>query len=285
MSNLATRLITAAIVIPVLIYIFHCGGLAYIILIELIIFIGISEYYRLVEQRALSPRRFPGTVGALLLGVIAVTGRIDYMALFLSCLVLVILIDQLRSLDLTTAITGSATTIFGVIYMGWFLSHAILLRFPTHSPPGVDLGFFFIIMAIAGTFMADTGGYFIGRAYGKNKLSPLISPGKTKEGAVGGVIGGILGVALCKLVFDWFIFCEPGTGMPLIHCLFLGPLLVAASITGDLFESMLKRDAGIKDSGNIIPGHGGLMDRLDSILFTVPVTYYYLRFVVYGAQW
>jgi phosphatidate cytidylyltransferase len=140
-------------------------------------------------------------------------------------------------------------------------------------------------MAIAATFLADAGAYFTGRALGKKKLAPFISPNKTVEGAIGGVAGGTLGVALSILVFNRWIMPDAGTGMPLIHSIILGPVLVAASIAGDLFESMMKRDAGIKDSGSIVPGHGGIMDRLDSILFSLPVTYYYLILVVYRGQW
>jgi len=281
MSNLTVRLITAVVVIPVLLYLFYIGGLPFIILIEFVIAIGMSEYYNMVQNKALSPDRFAGVLAALALGAVAATGRLDYMAAALTVLVLLILANRLWSLDLNNAVTGMGVTLFGVIYIGWMLSHAILLRFPGTPPDGIDLGLFFITLAIAATFMADAGAYFTGKSLGKKKLLPLVSPGKTVEGAIGGVVGGTIGVIGTKLVFDWFIFCEPGTGMPLVHCLLLGPVLVVASICGDLTESMMKRDAGIKDSGNIVPGHGGIMDRLDSILFAVPLTYYYLRLFVY----
>lgn len=282
MSNLAKRLLSAAVVVPILLYLFWRGGWLFVVLIELAILLGMNEYYRMVETRGLSPKKLVGIAAALLIGLIALTGRVDYMALFLSLVVLVVMIDQLASRDLSAVITGSAVTLFGVIYIGWMLSHALLLRFPTDPPAGVDLGLFFVILAIAGTFLADAGAFFVGRAFGRHKLAPFISPGKTWEGAIGGVVGGTLGIVGTKLVFDWFIFPTPGSGMPLYHCLILGLILVPATIGGDLFESMLKRDAGIKDSGALIPGHGGIMDRLDSILFALPVTYYYLRFAVYG---
>ncbi len=279
MSNLTQRLISAAVIIPALIYLFYKGGTPFIVLIEVVIVLGMGEFYRMVEARGLAPQKGMGTLGALALGLTATTGRLDYMALCLSIVALVILANQLRSLDLTSTIIGMAVTLLGVVYVGWFLSHAILLRFPPESAN--DLGFFFIILTIAGTFMADAGAYFTGRAYGKKKLAPFISPGKTVEGAIGGVVGGTAGIIATKLVFDWFIFEPPGTMMPLIHCVVLGPFFVAATIVGDLAESMMKRDANIKDSGNLIPGHGGIMDRLDSILFALPAAYYYLAFVVY----
>ncbi|HUT53231.1 MAG TPA: phosphatidate cytidylyltransferase [bacterium] len=285
MSNLAKRLISAAIIVPVLVYLFYRGGRPFIILIEVAIALGINEYYSMAEARGLLPSRGIGTIGALALGLAAASGRLDYMLLTFTLVILAVLINQLRGQDISATIAGSATTIFGVVYIGWLLSHAMLLRFPLHSPQAIDRGLFFIVLAIAGVFLADAGAYFVGRAYGKKKLAPRISPGKTVEGLLGGIAGGTLGVVLTKLVFDWLIFPDPGTGMPLLHCLALGPLLVLPSVAGDLFESMLKRDARIKDSGSIIPGHGGIMDRLDSILFALPVTYYYLRLAVYGGLW
>lgn len=285
MSNLAQRLLTAAVAVPLLVYLFYRGGWLFVLLIETAIGLGINEYYRMAEQRAVLPDRVLGTSGALVLGLAAASGRLDYFSLTLTVLILLLLAGQLRRLDLTTGIKGSSVTLFGVLYIGWLLSHALLLRFPPHSPPGVDRGFFFIVLAIAGTFLADAGAFFVGRAYGRHKLSATISPGKTWEGAIGGVAGGTLGLLLTRLVFDWWIFPGPGTGFPLVHGLILGPLLVVPSILGDLFESMLKRDVGIKDSGRLLPGHGGLMDRLDSLLFALPVTYYYLRFAVYGGSW
>jgi phosphatidate cytidylyltransferase len=280
MSNLATRVLTAVVAVPVLVYLFYRGGWPFIGLIELAIALGMSEYYRLVNQRALSPDRFWGTVAAVGLGLLAVYGNLPAMAAGLSVAIIVLIANRLRSLDLSHAITGMATTLFGVVYVGWLLSHAMLLRFPRRPPTEFDLGFFLIILAIAGTFLADAGAFFVGRAYGKRKLLPLVSPGKTWEGVCGGVLGGTLGLIATKLVFEWLIFGHP-TGLPVLHCLALGPMLVATSIAGDLAESMLKRDAGIKDSGAIIPGHGGILDRLDSLLFAIPVVYYYLRLFVY----
>jgi phosphatidate cytidylyltransferase len=285
MSNLAKRLLSAAVIVPVLVYLFYRGGRPFIILIEVAIALGVNEYYRMVEERGILPSRFIGTMGALAIGLAAAFGRLDYQLMTFSIVVLAVLANQLRSLDITATIAGSAVTLFGVVYIGWLLSHAMLLRFPPHPPQGIDLGLFFVVVAIAGVFLADAGAFFVGRAYGKRKLAPRISPGKTVEGLLGGIAGGTVGVVLAKLVFDWFIFPDPGTGMPLLHCLALGPLLVLPSVAGDLFESMLKRDARIKDSGSLIPGHGGIMDRLDSILFALPVTYYYLRLAVYGGIW
>jgi phosphatidate cytidylyltransferase len=273
LSNLQQRLLTAAVAVPLLILLFWAGGLWFLALVLFVILVGMSEFYHLVEAKGLRPQRVIGTVAALGLGLNAFYGNPNYAALILTAAVLACLAFQLFRLDLATAITGSATTIMGVIYVGWLLSHFVLLRNWPDPSGGHDFGFFLVILVIATTFLADAGAYFAGSALGKHKLWPRISPSKTWEGAVGGVVVGSLGLLATKLVFDRWIF---PTGFPWYHALILGPLLVVVSIFGDLAESMLKRDAGIKDSGTIVPGHGGILDRLDSILFVVPTAYYYL---------
>ena len=286
MSNTTVRILTALVAVPILLVLFYFGGLPFIVLIEAVMVVGINEYFNMAEKRGLATQRAMGIVSVLVLGGLAATAHLDLMALALTVIVLLILGNQLRNTDLSTAISGSATTVFGVIYIGWLLSHAMLLRFPPAAVKADhgDLGLFFIVLAIAGTFLADAGAYFIGRAFGRRKIYPLISPGKSWEGAVGGMIFGTLGLAATVLVFNRWILPAP-SGMSAWWCFLLGPILVPASIAGDFFESMLKRDCGLKDSGSIVPGHGGIMDRLDSILFAVPVVYYFLRLVVYRGTW
>jgi len=278
LSNLQQRLLTAAIVVPILVLLFWLGGLWFLALVLVVIFLGMSEFYRMIEAKGLLPQRWVGTIAALGLGLIAFFGNPSLAALFFTATILACLAFQLTRLDLASAITGSAATLMGVVYVGWLLSHFILMRNWPMPEPGVDLGFFLVILTIATTFLADAGAYFAGRAWGRHKLIPRISPGKTWEGAAGGVVVGSAGLLLTKLVFDHWIFA---THFPFYHAFILGPLLVVVSIFGDLAESMLKRDAGVKDSGVIVPGHGGILDRLDSILFTVPTAYYYLQTFVY----
>jgi len=278
LSNLQQRLLTAAIVVPILVLLFWLGGLWFLALALVVIYIGMDEFYRLIQAKGLLPQRWVGTIAALGLGLIAFFGNPSLSALFFTATILACLAFQLTRLDLASAITGSAATLMGVVYVGWLLSHFVLMRNWPMPEPGVDLGFFLVILTIATTFLADAGAYFAGRSLGKHKLIPRISPGKTWEGAAGGVVVGSAGLLLTKLVFDRWIF---PTHFPFYHAFILGPLLVVVSIFGDLAESMLKRDAGVKDSGVIIPGHGGILDRLDSILFTVPTAYYYLLVFVY----
>ena len=278
LSNLQQRLLTAAVVVPILVLLFWLGGLPFLALVLVVIYLGMSEFYRLIQAKGLSPQRWLGTIAGLGLGLIAFYGNPSLAALVLTAFILACLALQLTRLDLSSAITGSAATLMGVVYVGWLLSHFILMRNWPAPEPGVDLGFFLVILTIATTFLADAGAYFTGRSLGRHKMIPRISPGKTWEGAAGGVVVGSAGLLATKLVFDAWIF---PTHFPWFHALILGPLLVVVSICGDLAESMLKRDAGVKDSGTIIPGHGGILDRLDSVLFTVPTAYYYLLIFVY----
>lgn len=286
MSNTTVRILTALVAVPILLVLFYYGGIPFSVLIGAVMVVGINEYFNMAEKKGLAVQRAAGSIAVVVLAALAAQARLDLMALALTLIVLLTLGNQLRNKDLSTAITGSATTVFGIVYIGWLLSHALLLRFPprTVAPAAGDVGLFFIVLAIAGVFLADGGAYFVGRAFGRRKIYPLISPGKSWEGAVGGLIGGTLGMAATVLVFDWWILPAP-SGMSVWWCFLLGPIMVPASIAGDFFESMLKRDCGMKDSGTIIPGHGGIMDRLDSILFAIPIVYYFLRLVVFRGAW
>jgi phosphatidate cytidylyltransferase len=133
---------------------------------------------------------------------------------------------------------------------------------------GVQIGRKLIWLPILATWMTDTSAYFTGLNFGKNKLAPQISPKKTIEGALGGIIGSIIIV----LIYGSYL------AINIKERILLGVLLSIASQLGDLVESSFKRDAQIKDSGDIIPGHGGILDRFDSLLFTLPLTYYYFYF-------
>jgi phosphatidate cytidylyltransferase len=154
----------------------------------------------------------------------------------------------------------AAVTVLGLAYISLLLAHAGLLR-------GLVDGRVWVFLVIFLVMVSDSAAYFIGRSFGRHKLYEVISPKKTIEGSLGGLLGGVLGV----LVFRSLFFPQLGV----VDVLVLGGGVGAFSQIGDLFESMLKRSFGVKDSGRLIPGHGGVLDRLDSLLFAFPVTYYY----------
>jgi phosphatidate cytidylyltransferase len=150
---------------------------------------------------------------------------------------------------------------FGVFYVAWLLGHMITLRQFTEGP-------FLIFFLFLVTWANDTGAYYVGTLWGRRPLAPRISPRKTWEGAAGGLLGSVLAALACRA---WFLD-SLSTG----EALGAGVLIGLTAPLGDLAESILKRSAGVKDSGTILPGHGGLLDRIDSLIFTTPAFYYYL---------
>lgn len=159
-----------------------------------------------------------------------------------------------------------AITLLGIYWIGIPLAHAVMLRdLPDH-------GGALLINVLVGTFAADTGAYAVGKMFGSRKLAPSLSPNKTVEGLIGGILIGTLGVWCAGLYQDWF------SG---VDALILGVAVAIAAPIGDLFESMLKRDLGTKDTGTLFGPHGGLLDRLDGVLFTVVVGYYVAVALVY----
>ncbi len=181
-------------------------------------------------------------------------------SLFLALLVLII-VTVIAYPSLENGFNFVTRLWFGVFYIGFCTAHLILLR---SLPQGV----YWLLVLTAITAFSDTGAYYVGRAFGTTKLYPALSPGKTRAGAVGGLVGGMLGglVAAAFLV----------EGVNLFAVAILSLVLSAVGIIGDLIESLLKRVSGVKDSGQILPGHGGLLDRCDSLLLTAPVLYYVL---------
>jgi phosphatidate cytidylyltransferase len=166
--------------------------------------------------------------------------------------------------DLSQSLVDVSVLIFGMLYIGFLLGHLLLIR---ALPDGIFLVFFVILVTWAG----DTGAYYAGVSLGRTALAPRISPKKTIEGLVGGCL---LAVVIALVARAWFI-----PSFTIVDALVLGVLLTAAGLMGDLSESMFKRGAGVKDSGGVIPGHGGMLDRLDSLLLTAPTYYYYVTLV------
>ena len=156
--------------------------------------------------------------------------------------------------------------------MSWCLAYIGILGSTLVLTRDLAGGRDFFFIAILATFATDTGAYAVGRAIGRHKLAPKISPKKTREGAVGGLIAGITAVLALNEAFD--------TGVSLAKMLPLAILLPVAGQAGDLFESWMKRRMGVKDASGLLPGHVGFLDRLDSVLFVMPVAYLYVRFVV-----
>jgi phosphatidate cytidylyltransferase len=176
---------------------------------------------------------------------------------FLIFLAIHILTDR-ESFFLSVSVMG-----MGLVYVPWFLGHLVLIRLLEHGPEWI----FLLAMITWGT---DSGGLFVGKIIGRKKLAPAISPNKTIEGAVGGVF---LGIGMAILAHYWFL-----RFFPLKEVIVLALVLSIAGQIGDLVESMFKRANQVKDSGSLLPGHGGVLDKIDSFIFTIPLLYYYLTY-------
>ena len=283
LGNLALRLITAALLIPPVIWVCYVGGWLFVAVIIAFILLGLNEFYDLISAKGATPHRLLGNVAAGMLPVIAYIGDASLANSALTVTLLTLMILQLTKQEIRQAIASVSETFFGVIYVGWLLSYAVSVRFISSELErrhgysfDPQIGFFFMIFCLVAVVGSDAGAYFVGRKYGRRKLAPLISPNKSVEGALGGVLaGGVLAV-LTKLVFTWLIPGDLAKDLGWMAAFAFGMALAAFAVLGDLIESVLKRDAALKDAGTLLPGVGGMLDRIDSALLGIPVMYYLL---------
>lgn len=226
--------------------------------------LALFEFYRMC---------FGGRSHSLLIGIgltgfaalILVTHRPDILVpILLATLIGIISVPLVTRISLEQSLRDSAVTLFGVLYLGLTLGTLSMTRL---LPQGEWLIFFLLLV----TWASDTGAYYVGTLFGRHRLAPTISPKKTVEGLVGGFFGAIVVAYAAR----WWFLPELSS----LDCLILATLLTITGLWGDLTESAMKRSVGMKDSGGILPGHGGMLDRLDSLLFTAPVFYYYVTMV------
>lgn len=275
-----TRLLTAAIALPIIIASIVLPAY-YPVTVWLFVAIagfalaaGLFEFYSLTKKLELKADAGIAYVGASVLFfwfvVDAPAKAPDMLIATLALFVAAVLVTQTFRfrLDFTKMLTGTGVTILGVLYVAFLGGFLVATRTGFETPANISthlLGFFFLV-----TFGSDSGAYFTGRAFGKRKLAPAISPGKTVEG----LVGGILAAAAFAALSTWWFFPE----LPYKWSIPLAVVLAAVGVLGDLCESAMKRGAGAKDAATILPGHGGLLDRLDSLLLGAPILYYFARF-------
>ena len=264
---LKTRLATAAIAIPALwLFIVYASTPAFAIFITIVTAIGLSEYFAMAFPNHM-PERIAGTVFGLLVAAGVATRDPNVWGAAVSLTVVLGLAFPLyHHGELDVAVRRLGLQLLGVLYVGFFMPHTILMR----ELPSGD-GWRWLLFTIAAVFGSDTGGYFAGRSFGKRPLLPEVSPKKTVEGA----IGCLFGAMLAGLLMHALLHPTRSAG----EAIGLGLMLSVLAQFGDLCESALKRAFGAKDSGWIIPGHGGILDRLDSLLFPFVFTYYYAAVV------
>ena len=273
-----SRIITAVIFLPFLIASILIPWLEplFVVIVAGAMIFGLYEFYVLARKKDMKPDVAAGYLGGAALFVIFYfatpdprQNRLDVQTIVLALIVLTIgtlIAATLRGAPFDKMITSAGVTILGVLYVVLLGGHLVALRTGFEEQLSAHLLSFFFLVLMG----ADTGAYYTGRAIGKHKLAPKISPGKTWEGVVGGVVAAL---ALAAVAHFWF-FRE----LPLKWALPLAAVMTALGILGDLTESALKRGAGAKDAAKILPGHGGVLDRLDSLLFNAPLIYYFAHF-------
>ena len=270
--QLASRLLTASVGVPVTIVCSLVGGIPFLLAMNLVIGAGLLEFYRMMEAKGIRPYKTVGvTAGLVVSWYVYFQGGV-FSGLFITLMLIAIMGLELFRRDGELAVYHISTTILGVFYVAWLGSHMILLRQLGEGVVGADLGGFFVIFAFVLAWGTDTGAYFVGNFIGKKKLLPRVSPSKSVEGALGGVVVAII-----------VAFVARATVIPLltvVDALLLGLTAPVMAVLGDLVESLMKRDVRIKDTSRALPGHGGMLDRFDSVLFVAPLVYYYLRFMV-----
>lgn len=265
MNELARRVVTAVVALPVLVfaawwsqpYLFH--AIAFFAILA-----ALYELFKISELAGVRPFRAIGFAAAAGLLAIAAFGRVSLLGVVATIMTVALMVAMLtRVADMSRALVSAGATAIAVLYVAGLGSYIVAVR--AIEAPGMA---FRLLMLFFVTIMAnDIGAYFVGRAIGRRKLAPRVSPGKSVEGFVGGLVVGVLGA----LAWKYGAFEE----LPAWHAIALGAAMGVLGPVGDLCESLLKRGSNVKDAASILPGHGGFLDRLDSMLLNAPVLYYY----------
>jgi phosphatidate cytidylyltransferase len=272
-SGLRARLLAAAVFIPCFAIIAWRGDFYFVILVNYIALAGAYEFDRLLEAKGIGRQRATALVGGVALPWLAYLHGGAWADFGLAVLVLCSLAQELWR-PVGESLVRAAAAILGVLYVSWLASHLVLLReLPAIVGRPDSLGFELVMLVFLLTWMSDTGAYAVGSVLGRHKLAPRISPGKSVEGSIGGLAFAIAAGLVASHTF------VRGDISPLAAA-GLGILASVVGQLGDLAESQLKRDARVKDASSVIPGHGGTLDRFDSVLFAAPLIYYVLRFAV-----
>jgi phosphatidate cytidylyltransferase len=259
---LLPRILTALVGIPVVMLCIYAGGLPFFFMFFAVIIFSVMEYYSICKKY--NPMNILGTLAA----------AVFYISLYLNLYVQEVMILSVFFIFLIAMLKNRiknvsceiAVTCFGAFFLTWSLYHMVLIR----DIP--NFGMKYIIFLFITVWVLDTGAYIIGKNFGKHKLAQFISPKKTVEGAIAGVVTSIITAILCRQIFMQNIISVQ-------EAVIFGLVISVVGQFSDLAESLFKRDCDIKDSGNILPGHGGMLDRFDSYIFCAPIFYYLIIFI------
>ena len=278
-QDLRKRLVTAIVLGPLFLAAVAIGGVVFLLAVLALVGLGAWEFYRLAAVKRPRPRIVPGLGLALLFPVLFFLAPASPLTVpgVLALGVIGVALAQLLDGGSDEALGSVSITVYGAVYVGLLFGHFVLIREVSRVVPGMPYwwGAVLVGLTVVLAWLNDSAAFVIGRRWGRHKLIPRISPGKTIEGAA-----GALGVTMLTAVG---VVLAAGSRMPLLtpaDALAIGALVGVAGPIGDLVESAFKRDAGVKDASDLIPGHGGVLDRFDSLMAVAPAVWYYLRIVV-----
>lgn len=272
--SLGWRVASGVVFVPLLVLLARAGGLGFLAFVALEVTLGLIEFYRMMRDKGLSPYPLLGHLTALGLLWKVYRPHQSQTDFLVTAALLLTLGLGLRRPDLKGRVEGMAVTLFGVLYVGWLSAHLVLLReLPWRAGTPYRDGAAYVLLAFFLTWSCDTGAYAVGRLFGRNRPWARISPKKSLEGAAGGFAFAVIAAFIARA---WFAPWLRVWDAPL-----LGAVVGVFAQVGDLVESMFKRDARSGDSSDLIPGHGGILDRFDSLYFASPLVFYYLKIVVF----
>ncbi len=267
-KNLSKRAGVAVVAAPLILWAAWNGGVAFFVFIEIIIALGMLEFYKFAQAKGMQPNQPLGVVAGLILGAqIYFRGNQEIWLTEMFLVVLLVLTELFRNKG--SALHNTGATLLGFAYVAGLWSFMLLLR---ELPRAINSDYAsagtWIVMLLATIWVCDTAAYFCGLAFGRHKLFERVSPKKTWEGAIGGLIFAIL---MALAAHYWFV-----RDLQWWDAIVIGFIVGTIGQMSDLAESLFKRDAGVKDSSSLIPGHGGVLDRFDSEMLTAPLVYLYL---------
>lgn len=258
---------TGLLIVPPIIFLIIIGTpFILTLLVMAVSYLGLKEYYRLTLPGSNDIEKFIGILSGIIIILISVYGDSNAHYIFIVIILLIIsVIYMIISKDLSKIASKIGIMLFGIFYIGFLLSHISMIRI-------IEDGLKWILFLIITVWSADIFALLFGSFWGRHKLYPKISPNKTYEGLLGALIGPLIS----GTIYSWFFF----PNLDKIKCIGLSIGIGFFAQLGDFTESMIKRGANVKDSGNLIPGHGGMLDRLDSFLFSSPFLYYFIIYFV-----
>ncbi len=267
-SNTAVRIIVSAIAIPVIVVVSYLGGYFFFVFVLGIAVISFYEFWLFARNKEIKANLYLGILSVIIIITNSFINFIDFYALLLVIVLILSIVELFRNKG--SAIINLGSILIGVLYIGLFASALVSIR--EFYQAEYVRGGLIIVAILFSIWICDSAAFFGGTAFGKHKMFPRVSPKKSREGAVFGLLFAVATMISSKAIFLDFISWK--------DAIIIGIIIGIVGQLGDLIESLFKRDAGLKDSSDFIPGHGGVFDRFDSLLYVAPVVFLYIKYII-----